>query len=92
MIDFKLLRGDLKQTLLHGDFRMTLEVMEDNLLFVEIKHIDGDISASVSEVIELEYRFGYYVEYGSDMLRYYCEQPLSVRTILMDTIFAMRHA
>lgn len=91
MIHFKLLSGEIKHTLTHGNYSMTFEVLEDNLLFVEVKHTVDDISASVSEIIEMEYSFGSIVKYGDDMLRYYSAQPLPVRMILSDTIFAMRH-
>jgi hypothetical protein len=91
MMDFKLLSGKIIKTLYHGNYRMTLEVLENNLLFVEVKHTEGNVSSSMSEIIEFEYRFSKYVEYGDDMLRYYSVQPLPVRTILSDTIFSMRH-
>ncbi len=91
MIEFRLLSGKIVKTLYHGNYSMRLEVLGDNLLFIEVKHEQGVFSSSMSEIILLEYKFNRYVEYGDDMLRYYSVQPLPVRMILSDTIFAMRH-
>jgi hypothetical protein len=91
MFEFKLLKGDLKKVLHSGNYSMTLEVLEDNLLFVEVQHHIGNITATMSEIIEIEYSFKTYVEYGERMMNHYCGLHLSVRTILSDLIFVMRH-
>jgi hypothetical protein len=89
MIEYKLLSGSLKQTLIRGDYQMTLEVVEDNMIFVEIRHMAGEFSASVSEVMEKRFGFDYYVEYGDTVLSYYSAQELPVGNILMDSIYVM---
>lgn len=91
MFEFKLLKGDLKKVLHNGNYSLTLEVLEDNLLFVEVKHHIGNVTATMSEIIEIEYSFKTYLEYGERMLRHYSVQQLPVRTILSDLIFAMRN-
>lgn len=62
--DFKLLRGGLKETLIHGDHRMTLEVLEDGLLFVEVIYEDGGVTMSSSDSIVLKHDFSFMVEYS----------------------------
>ena len=91
MFDFKLLKGDLKKVHHYGDFSLTLEVLKDNLLLIEVQHHIGNVTTTMSEIIEMEYSFKTYMEYGENMLRYYSVQELPVRRILSDLVFAMRH-
>jgi hypothetical protein len=99
MIDFKLLRGELKQTIIHGDYSMTLEVLDDGLLFVEVKHsfyvsntlILGNVVSRRSVIVKFNYRFYQIVEYAKTILEKISRTDLFLNEILSNIIFMMRY-
>jgi hypothetical protein len=70
MIKFRLLKGQLHETIRYGNFSITLSIIEsdrrfESLLFVEVKHIsdNGNVSSSISDILEInESDFELYVE------------------------------
>ena len=91
MIDnFKLLRGELKQTIIHGDYSMRFEVMDDGLLFVEVKHSLGNVTSRMSDIVKLNYGFNYVVTHGKYLLRCYGDGNFSVGNVLTIIISLMK--
>jgi len=76
MIEFKFLRGNLKTTSHYGDYTLTLETLDDNLLFIEVTHNNGNESALMSEIIEMEYDYKDYLESGRNAMEYFSEVPV----------------
>jgi hypothetical protein len=91
MNDFKLLRGELKQTIIHGDYSMTLEVLDGKLLYVEVKHSLGNVTTRMSNIVESNYGFSYAVTHGKYLLYCYGHGNFSVGNVLTIIISLMKN-
>jgi hypothetical protein len=88
--NFKLLRGGIKQTIIHGDYTMRFEVMDNGLLFIEVKHSLGNVTTRMSDIVKLNYGFNYAVTHGNYLLNYYCGGDFSVGNVLTIIISLMK--
>jgi len=91
MNDFKLLRGGFKQTIVHGDYSMRFEVMDNGLLFVEAKHSLGNVTSRMSDIVKLNYGFNYAVTHGKILLYCYGHGNFSVGDVLTIIISLMKN-
>jgi hypothetical protein len=71
---------------------MRFEVMDDGLLFVEVKHSSGNVTSRMTDIVKLNYGFNYAVTHGNYLLNYYCDGDIffSVGNVLTIIISLMK--